>query len=153
MVWKNPKNGTWFIPKNDLITPCVMYKQKSLQNHTIYFLFIPTKLWITPWHFIITPCAFEKEGSSFTPSQSYSHLKMVLFIHIKYVFTPCKFCSHRQDFIHIMKFLYSHTPISDHTLQTWFTPSRPWPLIRVRGKSSPCRLLLCQGWGWKQKSK
>ena len=61
----------------------------------------------------------------FTPSQSYSHLKMVLFIPTRFAFTPCQFCSHQQDFNHIMKFLYSHTPISDYTLQTWFTPSRP----------------------------
>jgi hypothetical protein len=64
----------------------------------------------------------ERDGSHH--QKIYSHPKMVLFIPTRFVFTPCKFCSHHQDFIH-NKFLYSHTPISDHTLQTWFTPSRP----------------------------
>jgi hypothetical protein len=55
----------------------------------------------------------------FTPSKIYSHPKMVLFIPTRFVFK--NICSHKQNFIHTMEFLYSHTPISDHTLQTWFT--------------------------------
>ncbi len=68
---------------------------------------------------------------------------MVLFIHTRYVFTPCKFCSHQQDFICIMKFLYSQSPISDHTLQTWFTPSQPWQLPIQLTHSLPVSL-----WVW-----
>jgi hypothetical protein len=76
---KFPKNGTLFIPKNDLITPCGMNKKKLLHDHTMF-------VW-------------------FTPSKIYSHPKMGFFILTRFVFTPCKFCSHHQDFIHTMKCL------------------------------------------------
>jgi hypothetical protein len=117
MIRKIPKSGSWFIPKNDLIIPlwCEQTKITS-KSHHIFLVHTNKTLDHTMTLYNHTMCVW------FTPSQNYSHLKMVLFIPTRFVFTPCKFCSHRQDFIHIMKFLYSQTPISDHTLQTWFTP-------------------------------
>jgi hypothetical protein len=95
-------------------------KNISLDHTTWYDLqiskkwyFVHTKKWLdhTMWY----------EQKQFT---SWSH--HVYLVHtIKNLFTPCKFCSHDQDFIHIMKCLHSLTPISDHTLQAWFTPSCP----------------------------
>ena len=123
MIWQFPKNGTLFIAKNDLITPCGMNEKNSLHDHTMFVWFTPTKL-----HDHSMPLYNHTMFVWFAPSTISSHPKTVLFIPTRFVFTSCKFCSHRQDFIHTMKCLFSHTPISDHTLQTWFTPSRPWQL-------------------------
>jgi hypothetical protein len=75
----NPNNGTLFIPKNDLITPCGMNKKNSLHDHTIVVWFTPSKL---------------HDHTMFVwPSKIYSHPKMDLFIPTRFDFTPYKFCS------------------------------------------------------------
>ena len=142
MIWKFPKNGTLFIPKNDLITP--WYEQKnSLYDHTMFVWFTPSKIYPHPKMGLSIPTRFVFTSSKFCshPPRFYPHHKFFVFTHTNFfshlanlvVFTPPRwwcllFVLAETNFIHTINFLYSHTPIFFHTLQTWFTPSRPWQL-------------------------
>ena len=123
-------NGTWFIPKNDLITPCGMNKKITSKSHHKFLVHTNKTLDHTMTLYNHTMCVW------FTPSQSYSQLNMFLFIPSSFVLTPCKFCSHQQDFIHIIKFLFSHTNFRSHLANLVHT-------IPVRTVTHPANPLGC----------
>jgi len=88
-----------------------MNQKNSLNDHTMLVWFTPTKIqdhtmtlhnhtmfvWFTPTKIQDHTMTLHNHTMFvwFTPSKIYS--KMVLFIPTRFVFTPCKFCSHYQS--------------------------------------------------------